>query len=87
MRTLAIKKADYLEQYRLNIYFSDGTEQVIDFGPFLFEHPHPAHDKYRQLSNFKQFRIERGNLVWGEDWDLIFPVSQLHKGCIAPAVY
>ncbi|HEV7351255.1 DUF2442 domain-containing protein [Telluribacter sp.] len=76
--------ADYVEEYRLKISFSDGTSQIIDFGPFLKNHSHPQHDKYRRLANFKQFRIERGNVVWGKDWDLIFPVSQLYQGMVAP---
>jgi hypothetical protein len=24
---------------------------------------------------------------WGRDWDLIFPVSQLHQGYVEQAVY
>ena len=28
------------------------------------------------------FKIENGNIVWGEDWDLIFPIEQLHQGRI-----
>ena len=87
MRTLSVVKADYIDGHRLNITFSDDTSQTIDFGPFLVNHPHPQHDKYRIVSNFKRFKIERGNLVWGRDWDLIFPVEQLYEGNVAPAVY
>lgn len=87
MRTLSIIKAEYIDGYRLNILFSDSTSQIIDFGPFLTNHPHPQHNKYRITSNFKRFKIESGNLVWGQDWDLIFPVEQLHEGYVAPAVY
>lgn len=87
MKTIAVTEADYDGDHRLRITFSDGTTQVVDFGPFLQNHPHPAHDKYRRLANFKRFRIERGNVVWGRDWDLIFPLSQLHQGYVAPAVY
>ena len=87
MRTLAITQAEYVGEYRLHLTFSDGTSQVVDFGPFLMNHPHPQHNKYRQLGHFKRFRIDRGNVVWGRDWDLIFPVSQLHQGHVAPAVY
>ena len=86
MNTLAITEAQYTADYCLQLTFSDGTTQVVDFGPFLQNHPHPAHNKYRQLANFKRFRIERGNVVWGRDWDLIFPISQLHQGYVAPAV-
>ena len=84
---MAVTEAKHMGEYRLRLNFSDGTSQTIDFGPFLTNHPHPQHDKYRQLANFKRFRIERGNVVWGRDWDLIFPVSQLYQGYIAPAVY
>jgi hypothetical protein len=29
---------------------------------------------------FQSFRIENGNLVWGKDWDLIFPIDGLYRG-------
>ena len=87
MRTLTVTEAKYIDQYQLRLTFSDGIVQVVDFGPFLLNHPHPQHDKYRKLANFKRFKIERGNVVWGRDWDLIFPVSQLHQGYVGPAVY
>lgn len=87
MRTLAVTGAEHVGEYRLQISFSDGTSQLVDFGLFLTNHPHPQHNKYRRLANFKRFRIERGNLVWGRDWDLIFPIAQLHQGYVAPAVY
>ena len=63
MNTLAITKACYTAGYCLSLTFSDGTTQVVNFGPFLQTHPHPAHDKYRRLAHFKRFRIERGNIV------------------------
>ncbi|MVM40838.1 DUF2442 domain-containing protein [Spirosoma sp. HMF3257] len=87
MRTVAVTEAEYAGEHRLQIRFSDGTSQVVDFGPFLQNHPHPQHDKYRRLVNFKRFRIERGNVVWGKDWDLIFPIAQLHQGYLAPVIY
>ena len=87
MRTLSIIPAEHLSDYRLQLWFSDGTSQEIDFGPFLLEHPHPQHNKYRHLTNFKRFRIDRGNIVWGRDWDLIFPITQLHQGYVAPPLY
>ncbi|MCY7352743.1 MAG: DUF2442 domain-containing protein [Cytophagaceae bacterium] len=87
MRALTVTDAEYVNDYQLRLTFSDGTSQVVDFGPFLTNHPHPQHNKYRQLAHFKCFRIDRGNVVWGRDWDLIFPVSQLHQGYVAPAVY
>lgn len=28
-------------------------------------------------------QIEHGNIVWGKNWDMIFPIEQLHKGVVA----
>lgn len=41
---------------------------------------HELFEFCKQLSNFKKFKIEKGNIVWGEDWDLIFPIEQLYNG-------
>lgn len=82
--TLAIKvtAADYLSDYKILVTFNDGTEQVVDFEGFFMANPHPQHDIYRSEEQFKAFKIEKGTIVWGEDWDLIFPVEQLHSGRI-----
>ena len=64
----------------MRISFNDATEQVVDFAPFLIANPHPQYNKYLNLELFRTFAIEMGNLVWGNDWDLIFPVEQLHQG-------
>lgn len=74
--------AEYLADYKIRISFSDLTQQIVDFGPFLTEHPHPQYDKYKKPALFKKFKIESGNIVWGKDWDLIFPIDQLHAGKI-----
>jgi hypothetical protein len=78
--TVKVLAADYVSEYKILIKFYDATEQVIDFESFLESNPRPQHDKYKELSQFRKFRIERGNIVWGEDWDLIFPIEQLHAG-------
>lgn len=29
---------------------------------------------------FRTFKIVEGNIVWGDDWDLIFPMEKLYRG-------
>lgn len=82
MKPIKIEKATYIEAYKIELLFDDKTIKTIDFGPFLINNPHPVHDKYKDLSLFKQFEIESGNIVWGKNWDLIFPLIQLYKGKI-----
>jgi hypothetical protein len=80
--TLKVIGADYLSEYRILVKFSDATERLVDFENFLNTNLHPQFSKYKDLRHFKKFRIERGNLVWGKDWDLIFPIEQLYTGTL-----
>jgi hypothetical protein len=82
MKTIQVEKATYVEGYKVEIEFNDRTAKTVDFGIFLAKHPHPVHDKYKDIELFKQFKIEAGNIVWGKNWHLIFPVDQLYKGRI-----
>ena len=79
---LTVVNAKYLRDLSLEVFFSDGTSRAIDFGPYLQSHPHPQHNRYLQPRNFKRFTIDHGNLVWGKDWDLVFPVESLHDGTL-----
>ena len=82
MKRIQVERAKYIDGYKVEIEFSDKTRKIVDFGGFILNHPHPVHDKYRDHSKFKKFKIEAGNIVWGDNWDLIFPISQIYKGKI-----
>ena len=82
MNTDLVTGATYLEAYKVKVGFSDNTSRVIDFEIFLKENPHPQWDKYNLKNHFKKFKIENGNLVWGRNWDLIFPIYNLYTGNI-----
>ena len=75
--------ATYLSDYKIRIEFSDGACRIVNFQNFLINNPHPQYDEYRDFAKFSQFKIERGNLVWGDEWDLIFPIDELYSGTIS----
>ena len=79
-KTIKLVNANYINDYVVELLFDDGVVQQIDFSAFLYKHPHPQYDKYRDLKNFKRFKIERNNIVWGKNWDLIFDLWDLYKG-------
>jgi len=79
---LFVVRAEYAGDVRLNIFFSDGISRTVDFKPFLLSHPHPQYERYIKPENFRKFSIESGNVVWGKNWDMIFPVEQLHNGVL-----
>lgn len=82
MNAISVSKAAFLAGYKLEVGFSDNKKQVVDFGNFLNRHSHPQYNKYKKPENFKKFKIENGDIVWGKDWDMIFPIYDLYKGRI-----
>ncbi len=80
---LTITSAQYVRPLRVAVSFSDGTNRTIDVGDFIKKHPHPQYNRYLDEKRFKTFKIEMGNIVWGKNWDLIFPVEDLYKGVLS----
>ena len=78
-KTMKIKEAEYLDGYRLRFLFSDGKDQVVNFGPFLQNATHPEMRKFLLLKRFKKFILLDGDRMWG-DFDLIFPIVDLYHG-------
>lgn len=78
LKTIKIDSAKYVEDYKLQLFFSDGNEQIVNFGPFLKSSYHPEIRKFLILKNFKQFSIKSGDLMWG-DFDLLFPIMDLYQ--------
>jgi hypothetical protein len=89
---LEITEAKYVSGYKLLLTFNDGAARVVDFGPFLEKARNPDTTDYRDLKKFKSFRIEYGDLIWG-DHQMIFPIMDLYRGTIlkgeelSPAFY
>ncbi|MFA7240844.1 MAG: DUF2442 domain-containing protein [Sulfuricellaceae bacterium] len=78
---LVLMTAEYQNGYRIRLQFNDGKEQVVDFYPFLGRSAHPAIRAYLDPKQFAGFRIEYGDLVWG-DYDLCFPIMDLYRNAI-----
>ena len=80
MDRLFITKAENRGDLTVSLTFSDNTVRTVDIGDFIRRHPHPQYNKYLDPRKFSRFTIENGNIVWGKNWDLIFPVEQLYAG-------
>lgn len=79
-RAIYIEKARYVSDLSVELIFNDGTVRIVDFRNYLLSHPHPQYNKYLKTTNFKKFKIDHGNIVWGTNWDLVFPVEDLYLG-------
>ena len=80
---LYITEATDVGNLSVRLSFSDKTSQVVNIGEFIQKHPHPQYNKYLDPRKFRTFKLEEGNIVWGKNWDLMFPIEQLHRAKIA----
>ncbi len=76
--TINIVTAEWVGDYRIHLCFDDDAEQVIDFAPFLLHARHPDIRAWLDPVRFSTFRLEYGELVWG-DYDLCFPIMDLYR--------
>jgi hypothetical protein len=80
MKAINIISANYKGNFLLELIFNDNKKTVVDFNEFFKKHHHPQYNKYKKEGNFLKYKIENGNVVWGKDWDMIFPVWNLYNG-------
>lgn len=78
-----VVSAALVGEHLMRIAFDDGTTQEIDFKPFLAHSRHPSLRAYLDPVRFASFRVEYGELVWG-DYELCFPVIDLYRNRIEP---
>lgn len=76
---MQVVHAEYIKDYTLRIYFSNGHTRFRDMST-PFSKLGGDFEKWKTMANFKRFKIDQGNLVWGKDWDVIYPVSDLYTG-------
>lgn len=76
-----IASAAWIGDHRIRLQFDDGTVQDVDFGPFLSRSLHPDIRAFLELTRFQTFRVEYGELIWG-DYELCFPIMDLYNNRI-----
>ena len=77
---LSIVSAKYVAPLKVELHFNDDTIKTTDVGAFIRNNPHPQYNSYLNENKFKQFKTESRNIVWGKNWDLIFPIDKLYAG-------
>ena len=76
---ITISKAYYLNNYSLLLFFNNGEQKIIDFLPVFSKYAQGAFSKYKELNLFKKLIVANGNIYWGKNEDLIFPISFLYN--------
>jgi hypothetical protein len=73
MKFLHIEEAKYLDQYRIWLKFSDGTEGAVDLKNEL---DGPIFEPLKNTETFRQFILEGHTLTWRNGAD--FAPEHLH---------
>jgi Protein of unknown function (DUF2442) len=71
---IAVTTAVYLKDFEILIHFTNGEQRIVNFLP-LFSKLSGAYIKYSLPENFKKFIVKNGNIYWGKNEDVIFPVA------------
>jgi len=74
-----VERAEQAGELRLHLRFSDGTQQIVDFAPFLRRSRNPLIQAYLDPVAFARFTVRDGDLIW-DDYDLCFPIADLYEG-------
>ena len=61
------------------LFFSNGEQRIVNFIK-LISTLTGAYAKYILPQNFKKFIVKNGNVYWGKNEDVIFPVNILYTG-------
>lgn len=83
MNPINITAVEQVADYALRLSFDDGVVQTVDFKPFLSLSRHPDIRAFLEPARFAAYRIEYGELVWG-DYDLCFPIADLYHNHLLP---
>lgn len=77
--TVMIIAARYINDFSIAVSFSSGKTSLVNFLPLFEKYVKGDNLKYFAPERFKKFIVKNGNIYWGRNEDVIFPVSDLLK--------
>ena len=83
---ITIENAYYLGAFTILLFFSNGKQKKLDFLPIFSKYLKGDFTKYALSSAFKKFRVANGNIYWGKNEEVIFPVDFLYSNKNATVV-
>lgn len=77
MKKVEIISACYVQDFIIAITFSNGKTRLVDFLSLFHKYVKEDNLKYFAPSDFKKFIVKNGNIYWGKNEDIIFPINTL----------
>jgi len=66
---LNVTKAQYLEGFKVKVWFNDGLEKIVDLKNYINSKKHPFFQALKQVDEFKKFQVHK-TLVWDNGADI-----------------
>lgn len=82
---ITVLAARYISDFSIAVTFSSGRTQLVNFLPLFEKNVKGDNLKYFSPERFKKFIVKNGNIYWGQNEDVIFPVSLFFKDIPSPA--
>ena len=76
---ITVLAARYISDFSIAVSFSSGPTQLVNFLPLFEKYVNGDNLKYFAPERFKKFIVKNGNIYWGRNEDVIFPVSLFFK--------
>jgi hypothetical protein len=76
---ITVVAARYISDFSIAVSFSTGRTQLVNFLPLFEKYVKGDNLKYFAPERFKKFIVKNGNIYWGRNEDVIFPISAFLK--------
>ncbi len=76
---VTIANAQHLCNMILLLTFSNEVQKRLDFSTIFRQHLNGYYEQFAAPAKFKRFVVANGNISWGKNEDVIFPVSFLYN--------
>ena len=65
-----IKDAEYVEDYKIHVTFSNGESGIIDLKEVIYNDKRPVFSELVDITKFRQFKVDFDTIVWKNGLDL-----------------
>jgi hypothetical protein len=65
-----IKKAEYIEDYKIHVTFNNGESGIIDLKEVIYNDKRPVFRELVDIAKFRQFEVDFDTIVWKNGLDL-----------------
>ncbi|HFU76860.1 MAG TPA: DUF2442 domain-containing protein [Arcobacter sp.] len=66
---LNITKAQYIEEFKVKVWFNDGLEKIVDLKNYINSKKHPFFQPLKEVEEFKKFQVNK-TLIWDNGADI-----------------